>query len=199
MLKLPCQPQQFSGPLLVLLLSFLFYFLEPWSQVHLTYDRTMLQSGEWWRLLSGHLLHTNFNHLLLNAAGMLLLWALHGHYYRFFPYLGLMLCCALICSIGLYWGSPELIRYVGLSGILHGLFAWGAGMDIRHGIKSGWLLLMGLWGKVLYEQWAGPSQEVAKLINANVAIDAHLFGALAGMLALAASVLTPFIKKRRTR
>lgn len=178
--RLPLHFQHYAGPLLILLLAGLLYGLEPWSQKYLQYDRLLIQDGQWWRLLTGHLLHTNFNHLLLNSAGVLLLWALHGQYYQYRRYLLFMLICGLGCSLGLYLFSVQLIWYVGLSGVLHGLFAWGAAMDIRHGIKSGWLLLLGLWVKVLYEQWVGPSAEVAELIGANVAIDAHLCGAATG-------------------
>ena len=49
-------------------------------------------------------------------------------------------------------------------------------------MKSGWLLLIGLALKVGYEQREGSSEQVANLIDANVAIDAHLFGALTGVV-----------------
>jgi membrane associated rhomboid family serine protease len=35
--------------------------------------------------------------------------------------------------------------------------------------------------KVSHEQYFGASQEIADLINASVAIDAHLFGSLSGL------------------
>ncbi|GGO70838.1 rhombosortase [Bowmanella pacifica] len=195
--KLPLQFQHFAGPLLILTLAWLLYGLEPWSQTYLQYDRLQIENGQWWRLLTGHLLHTNFNHLLLNSAGVLLLWALHGYYYQYRPYLLFMLLSALACSLGLYLFSVQLIWYVGLSGVLHGLFAWGAMMDIRQGIQSGWLLLLGLWAKVIYEQWFGPSADVAALIDANVAIDAHLFGAISGTVLALPALFRHFSHKER--
>lgn len=77
--------------------------------------------------------------------------------------------------------SPDLIWYAGLSGALHGIFAWGACVDIKEKMKSGWLLLIGLAIKVGYEQIDGSSEQVANLIDAKVAVDAHLFGALTGI------------------
>ena len=49
-------------------------------------------------------------------------------------------------------------------------------------MKSGWVLLVGVAVKVIYEQTVGGSADVAALIDAKVAIDAHLFGAMSGVL-----------------
>ncbi len=76
----------------------------------------------------------------------------------------------------------DLEHYVGLSGVLHSLFVWGALKDIANNEKTGFFLFMGIWLKVIYEQIKGPSPEIAELINASVAIDAHLYGAIAGTL-----------------
>ena len=54
-------------------------------------------------------------------------------------------------------------------------------MDIRNKIYSGVLLLLGIVAKVGWEQWQGSSDEVADLIGASVAIDAHLYGAVSGL------------------
>jgi rhomboid family GlyGly-CTERM serine protease len=72
--------------------------------------------------------------------------------------------------------------YVGLSGVLHGLFVIGAYFDIRQKLKTGWVMLLGVWVKVIYEQIFGASADVAKLIEANVAVDAHLFGTITGCI-----------------
>ena len=76
---------------------------------------------------------------------------------------------------------------------LHGIFAWGACVDIKEKMKSGWLLLIGLAIKVGYEQIDGSSEQVANLIDAKVAVDAHLFGALTGI----AIFLLMFITAKR--
>ncbi|HEX5793039.1 MAG TPA: rhombosortase, partial [Rheinheimera sp.] len=80
--------------------------------------------------------------------------------------------------------------YVGLSGLLHAMLTFGAIKDIQLKITTGWLLLAGLITKVAWEQWQGPDAELAELINASVATDAHLFGVLtAVVLSLAGAVL----------
>ena len=62
-------------------------------------------------------------------------------------------------------------------------------------MKSGWLLLIGLAIKVGYEQIDGSSEQVANLIDAKVAVDAHLFGALTGI----AIFLLIFITAKKNR
>ena len=53
-------------------------------------------------------------------------------------------------------------------------------MDILNKVRSGWLLLAGVAAKLLFEQFQGSSEDVASLIDASVAIDAHLYSAVCG-------------------
>ena len=179
---LPFSPIHSTGPLLIAVLAVLAYFFEPLSGDWLAYDRYALEGWETWRLITGNLVHTNGYHLLLNLAGLLLLWALHGEYYRIGRFLKVFTWCCIGTSAGLYFFAPDLIWYAGLSGALHGLFTWGACMDIRQGLRSGWILLGGVTAKIVYEQVNGSSHDVAALIDATVAVDAHLFGALSGVV-----------------
>ena len=178
---LPLKPQFSLGPLILLATVFLLFLSGSATTELLAYDRYALESLETWRLLSGNLVHTNGYHLLLNGAGLFFLWALHGEHYRPMLFIKLFLWCGLGTSLGIYYLSPSLIWYVGLSGALHGLFVWGACMDIRNKIYSGVLLLLGIVAKVGWEQGQGSSDEVADLIGASVAIDAHLYGAVSGL------------------
>ncbi|WP_339720382.1 rhombosortase [uncultured Paraglaciecola sp.] len=184
MLNLPIQSKYSLAPLFIALISIILFLTEPMSSNWLAYDRQQLIDLQWWRLISGHFLHTNGIHLLLNLAGLTLLWALHGHYYPTLQYLFLFFMLCVGTSGGLYLFAPQMYWYVGLSGVLHGLFLIGAYFDIQNKLKSGWIMLVGVWLKVLHEQIYGASENVAELISANVAIDAHLFGTVTGSLIL---------------
>ena len=120
---------------------------------------------------------------MLNAAAVVLLWALHGQYYNYKNYLIIFITSALVCGLGIYWFSLDITLYVGLSGVLHGFFVWGALMDIKHKEKTGYLLFVGVMLKIAHEQIYGASAEVELLINASVATDAHFYGAIGGLLA----------------
>lgn len=196
MLNLPLQPQQFFGPLLIVAIALVLYLFEPTTSTWLAYDRTLVKSHEIWRLISANFMHTNLNHLLLNAAGLLLLWALHGDYYKIDTYLNIFILCCMGCTLGIYWFAPKLVWYVGLSGALHGLFVWGAYKDIQAGLRSGWLLFFGVWGKIAYEQIIGPSADVANLIEASVATEAHLFGAVTGLAIVLVCMIYTSVKQK---
>jgi rhomboid family GlyGly-CTERM serine protease len=182
MFNLPIQAKYSLAPLLIVIISIILTLTEPMSSDLLAYDRNQLNGFQWWRLITGHFLHTNSIHLVLNIAGLTLLWALHGHYYCTSRYLIMFLFLCLGTSCGLYLLAPKMQWYVGLSGVLHGLFIIGAYFDIRQKFKTGWLMLVGVWIKVIHEQIYGASEDVAQLIAANVAIDAHLFGTITGCI-----------------
>lgn len=191
MLNLPVKPNQFIGPAVVFALATALYFGEPQTSDLFAYTRGDIFNGQIWRILTGHMLHTNLNHLLLNSLGLALLWGLHGSYYSTKSYFGYVLYFALFISLALLWFVDDLHWYVGLSGVLHGLFTVGAIKDIQHGLKSGWLLLAGISIKVIYEQISGPSAEIANLIDARVAIEAHFAGWLAGIVTFTGLLTKP--------
>lgn len=183
--SLPLAPQHSLIVALITLIAIVAFVFEGLIGKEFTdlfvYQRQLISQGELWRLLTGHFLHTNGYHLLLNIAALIMLWLLHGQFYNQKNYTLLLLICALTTSLGLYYFSPNLQQYVGLSGILHGIFVFGAIMDIRANDKTGYLLFIGVWLKIAHEQIYGASTDVSELIAASVAIDAHLWGALGGL------------------
>lgn len=146
-----------------------------------SYRRSAIVDGQWWRLVTGNLLHTNHWHLLMNLAGLWVVLFLHHFHYSV---KGLSFLFALLClleGLGLYLGYPQLLAYVGLSGMLHGLFAYGVVRDIQCRMHSGYLLLLGVIIKVGHEQFYGASANVTAMIAARVAIEAHLVGLICGL------------------
>jgi rhomboid family GlyGly-CTERM serine protease len=181
--SLPWQATHSLGPFLLLLIAiFAFIFNNDISQFFI-YDRISIEHGQYWRIVTSHFFHTNNNHFYLNGAAVLLLWALHGQFYRPICYLVIYLICAIVCGVLIHLYSLDIQRYVGLSGILHGLFVWGALMDIKNKERTGYILLVGVMLKIAHEQYYGASADVETLIGASVATDAHLFGAIGGLLA----------------
>lgn len=180
--SLPTQITHTLSPLVVLFFAFMAFIFDEQVANVLIYNRDLVTQGQYYRLISGHFLHTNGNHFMLNAAAVILLWALHGQYYNHKNYLMVFLTSATICSLGIHWHSLDIALYVGLSGVLHGFFVWGALMDIKHQEKTGYLLLIGVILKIAHEQFYGASADVESFIESSVATDAHLFGAIGGAL-----------------
>lgn len=178
----PVQPTQYLGPLLLAALSILAFLCEPYSSAHLALESTWWEQGNYYQSISGHFLHTNYIHLAFNLLGVFLLWMLHGDDYDAYYYLINFLLTCVGISILILLFSPEISWYVGLSGAIHGVFAWGCIKDISKGLISGWLLVIGLVIKVGNEQINGAGSLMPDLIEANVAIDSHLYGAGIGIV-----------------
>lgn len=176
---LPIQYHQALLPFIVIVICLAAYFFES-NSFH--FHRELFSNGEYWRGVTSHFLHTNVNHLLLNISAVFLLWALHGKFYTLKNYALVFIVSAISATFGIYYYSPEIMKYVGLSGVLHGFFIWGAIKDIQRNDKTGYLLLLGVIGKVTHEQVVGASEDVAELISATVAVDAHLWGMIGGAL-----------------
>lgn len=76
----------------------------------------------------------------------------------------------------------DISTYAGLSGVLHGLFSFGALREALRGQRSSWLLVAGVLVKVGYEAIYGASEMTSRLIDAHVAVEAHAIGAISGLL-----------------
>jgi rhomboid family GlyGly-CTERM serine protease len=152
----------------------------------LRYERDGITGGEYWRLLTGHLVHLDLQHALLNTLGLVLMWALFARDYRPAQWLFVLLAALAAIDVGLWYRSSTLQWYVGSSGVLHGVMAAGTMAHLRRGDRDGWVLAGALLVKLAYEQWFGALPLVT---GAAVAVDAHLYGVLGG--AAAATVCSP--------
>lgn len=148
------------------------------------FDRGLIDQGHYWLLLSGHLVHLNWSHWGLNMAGLLIVAVFFSVYGRLLEWLFVLVFSAVVTGLGLYWFNPELIRYVGLSGVLHGLFIYGAVREVRYYPFSGYMLLLLLVGKLFWEYMNGPLPGSAEMTSGHVVVAAHLYGAIGGFAAV---------------
>jgi rhomboid family GlyGly-CTERM serine protease len=145
----------------------------------LQYERSALAGGQLWRLLTAHLVHYDWRHLLLNMGGLAVLWALFAREWTPGRWLLIAVAAALAIDAGLWFRAPEVGWYLGLSGVLHGLWAAGvlAQLQRRQGFATVPLLL--LVSKLAYEQLRGGS---LVLEDMPVVLSAHLYGAAGGLI-----------------
>ncbi|MEK8089374.1 rhombosortase [Thermithiobacillus plumbiphilus] len=156
---------------------------------YLRYERIAILQGEVWRLLSAHLTHLSVGHLALNLLGLALIWQIFGEGFSQRQWLLILVLIFLGISLGLLVLYPQVQWYVGLSGSLHGLFVAGALAQWRRGNWLGPVLLAGLALKLVREQWMGPLAGSIALTGGPVLTQAHLLGAIAGLL-VAAPILS---------
>lgn len=152
------------------------------GRLALRYERSaVLDRGEWWRLLSGHLVHGSPRHLLLNGAGLALVALLFARDYTARAWLLILAFSVAAIDVGFVLFEPQLHWYVGLSGVLHGAMAAGAVAWWRHETKPLALVLtLALAAKLAWEQWHGALPFSGDM---PVIVDAHLYGAIGGALA----------------
>ncbi|GLT17941.1 hypothetical protein GCM10007938_17190 [Vibrio zhanjiangensis] len=142
------------------------------------WQHQLIEQGQWWRILTGNFTHTNWIHFVMNIVG---LWIIT---YLFKPSPNSLLFVLLLVSlsVGLLNLTTTMGSYVGLSGALHGIFAYYALSEALCGRKSSWLLVVGVVVKTGWEMTMGASQSTSELINAAVAVESHFFGVLTGLI-----------------
>ncbi len=166
---------------------------EPLNQLT-AWQLTSIQDGQWWRIVTGNFTHTNFTHLAMNLLG---LWVISYFFKPTARSLSILLV-SISTLVGISLLATSLHSYVGLSGTLHGIFAFYSLNEALNGRKSSWLLVIGVIAKVLSEQWLGASTSTAELIQARVAIEAHLSGLIFGLLLCLANAVKTYAGKRST-
>ncbi len=101
----------------------LYWLLGPAPEA-LTYEREAIAAGEWWRLLTGHWVHSDLEHLLFDVTAM----AIVLYLFEKSPLwqLTLLLTTAtVVIDAWLWWQMPWLQSYCGLSGLLNALLSCG--------------------------------------------------------------------------
>jgi len=153
----------------------------------LRYGRAeILDSGQWWRVLTGNLVHLGYPHLLLNLAGLILITLLLAHALTTRQWAFTGLCSMLGVGLGLLIFDPQLSWYVGLSGALYGLLLGGAIAEFRNHKPIACLIAAYTIGKVIWEQLYGAVESSEAITGGNVIVNAHLYGMVAGGLAVLA-------------
>jgi len=155
----------------------------------LRYQRTEIGNGEWWRLLSGHLVHLSWAHLWMNLAGLVLVWLLVGRTLTLSQWVYLIGLCAIGISLGLFWWMPRLDWYVGLSGLLHGMLFAAALSQALRGDRESMVIIAVMVLKVGYEMWQGPLPGSREAAGGEVVYQAHAMGCLCATLFVMAQQL----------
>ena len=156
--------------------------LFPQSLRHIVrYDRAAIAEGELWRIITGHLAHLGWSHLAMNVAGLWVVTYVFAPPGKAWVWTAWMFVTAMLTGVGLYFFSPQLSFYVGLSGALHGIIVIGALRWIQQGDWMGLLVLIIVAAKIAWEQVFGALPLSQQMAGGPVAVDAHLWGALGGL------------------
>lgn len=168
-----------------LLLMSLHYFGDDLRD-RLAFYRTLIESGQWWRIYSSQWVHFTANHLWMNvfAAGAVL-------YVLFFTVqlrMAVIAVCVLPLLVGtsVWYLSPSVEHYRGFSAVIHGLITTGLLANLRAEPKLMSLGLLGITAKVIYEHSAYfDVMHMKDDIGSAIAVDAHLYGYMSGIVLIA--------------
>lgn len=140
--------------------------------------------GDLWSVLTAPLVHANWEHLLANVVPLLILGVLIsiGGMKQF---VSVTVLVWLLSGLGVWLISPSDSVTVGASGVV---FGWLAFLIARGVFTRSWkhillgVVLLAVWGSVF---WTGIVRLAAADLTSVVTVSwqAHLFGALAGVLA----------------
>ncbi len=170
------------APVALILLMLLVEIAGDQGRQWLSFDRSSVLDGQWWRLLTGNLAHLGWYHWLLNALGLLVLVLLCPEHLSAKVWIRRVLLLGLGVCVGLLACVPTLSNYVGMSGVIHGLFVLGLVPQARRGDLIAVGCLMYLIGKIGWELYAGAPVSDEAAIGGRVIVESHLFGTLSAVL-----------------
>ncbi|MQX54490.1 rhombosortase [Alcanivorax sediminis] len=172
------RPQFIAFAVVLAVLGIEHQFLNPW----LAFDRAAIEAGQVWRVFTCHLVHLNSWHLLLNLSGLVLCGYFFEDLLDRFRFWAWLIFCGLTSGLALYFIDGQLMHYVGLSGILHGLLilclllGW-RGNPVLHSV-----VLAVIVGRMISEHLPGYDVDyLQNWINGRVYVNAHLYGAISGV------------------
>lgn len=164
----------------IVIVIFAIVFQATGLDIELRYAREDIEQGSWWLLLTGNFVHLGWGHVILNLAGLLMVWWFFIDEFKQYEWFTIILISGLFVTCGLYIFNPNLIWYVGLSGLLHGLFIAGGLRLMATEFKFSLLLLVAIVGKLAYEQIMGSLPGTSEMSGGPVVVNSHLFGAIGG-------------------
>lgn len=152
------------------------------TMMRLRYERIAVDQGEWWRLLTGNFVHLGAWHLFLNALSLLLLVLLCPERLSALEWLRRVLVIGLGMMLGLHWFAPSLANYVGLSGLIYGLFLLGLGRQAAQGDRIAMFCLVFLACRIIWELVIGAPASEERLVGGGIVAESHLYGVAAAFV-----------------
>ena len=185
-------------PLLLTGAMALIHYIGAAASELLIFDRAKIMDGELWRLVTGHLVHLNFQHLIWNALAYLILavMARHDEGISYSRQAGIIAAGIVAIDAAIFLSPTQLSYYAGFSGVLNALWAVMI-VEAWWQKRSGFIALIGLLSlmKIAYE--AVTAETLFFYTPWPAAFEGHAGGALAGLLFLAAERLLPRLRDRR--
>jgi rhomboid family GlyGly-CTERM serine protease len=156
----------------------------------LSLERAKVNDGELWRIFSSNFVHFGWTHTVMNVAAFAIAAFILIDSVSPARFICLITACCFSVGVGIYYLNPEYGVYAGLSGSIHGFLIAGLMLNKRHLYWINGIFVTLILGKIFYEhQTDYQATELQDLLPVPVAYDAHLYGAIAGLVFGAAALL----------
>jgi rhomboid family GlyGly-CTERM serine protease len=135
-----------------------------------------------WRIWTAHWVHVGWMHYLLNMLAFMCLPFIFPQFKS--QHIAFLLCLLPLCiSLTFYIFFPQIMAYAGLSGVLHGLYVVAAIIHLPDPQERRFsaVVLFLIAAKLMWENTFG-QVGTAELIGSPVLVEAHLIGAMSGLL-----------------
>ena len=162
----------------------------------LQFTREGIGEGQWWRFITGNFVHLSWRHFAMNIIAFGAIYALYPNNLKANAWALVLMLCAFSVTIGIWFFSPDIYWYVGLSGALHGLLVTLIIIDyVDHKHRLNILLLLAIIAKLVWEGLMGPVPGSESTADGPVVIQAHLYGFMGGLLVSVCMLI--FNKKKK--
>ena len=147
------------------------------------FARTDIESGQGWRFITGNLVHLNWRHFGMNAIAFVAIYALYPNVLGIMAWFFVFLISCVAVTFGIWFLSPEVFWYVGLSGALHGILVVLLLLDFfTYRNKLNLVLFAALVAKLMWEAWMGPLPGSENTVGGPIVVQAHFYGFVGGLL-----------------
>ncbi|MDQ1267711.1 MAG: hypothetical protein QG560_354 [Campylobacterota bacterium] len=174
-----------SVPLFLIFTSLLVALFSDDAALFLRYERTEILNFEFWRLFTAHIVHSGYEHLFLNLFALIITWLITYRFANRFDWWFTLLLSSFGISLSFLLFMSNLEWYVGLSGVLHSLVVFGSISAILQSRKEFYLLFFFTFLKLVFEQFYGQVSKDFIWIESPVIVNAHLYGAIMGIICAA--------------
>jgi rhomboid family GlyGly-CTERM serine protease len=149
----------------------------------LIFDRSAIRQGQWWRWMTGHIVHLSPIHLITDGMAFgVVATILEMVRPRFWV---LLITTGAAISAFLWWALPGLALYGGLSGLAYGLAVYAAISLTESGTlwrRLGWTAIGLAAGKTLLEIMCGNSLSILSRDGFIPLAQSHAVGMITSLL-----------------
>ena len=148
----------------------------------LWFKHELILEGQIWRVVTCNFVHAGWQHSLLNISGICIIGYMFERHSTPLKWWITLLAMMVISSIGYYFDPNLKGWYVGISGVLHGLFILGGIAEWHRDRLISVAVVAVIIGKLIYAQIYGPSADTEEMIGSKIYENAHLFGGILGLI-----------------